>query len=309
MTNLVNVHLHGPLADKFGAHHAFAIRTPAEAVHALDANYPGFIAAFVAHERYGIVADDDVRDDVSIGYPVSREIHFVPVIEGRYFIGPAIIGSLLGIGAATATAQILGGLLMAGLMMGLSMLLTPRPKAKDETKKDESYSFTGPENTTGQGVAVPLCYGRVFCGSVVISAGLEIGSDIAPASNIAAPPPGGGSSAVAPGLPPPPGGFPPIVPHEGFPLQATVMDARGRAVITDDVEGGPHPEGWVMTNQMTVATEGNIGVTPVEKRVWIYQPDPQPDPTGELVYSWNERQGFYALVKVQVEEEEWVDAE
>lgn len=304
MSNLVNVHLYGPLADKFGAHHEFAISTPREAVVALDANYPGFFAAYVEHARYVVIADDDARDDETVVYPVSREVHIAPVIEGRAFLGPMVVGWALGIAATTVTAQILGGLLMAGLLMGLSMLLTPKPKEAKDTTKDENYSFTGPENVTGQGVAVPLCYGRVYAGSVVISAGLELATDIAPASNIAAPPAGAGSTAVAPGLPPPPAGWPPIVEWTGFPpTGARVTTLLGEEVNADDVDGGPHPEGWVMTNQMTVSVEG------VDKRVWIYQPDPQPDPDLAIIYSWNERQGFYALEKVQVEDTEWVDAE
>lgn len=297
MSNLVAVHLYGPLADRFGAHHEFAIRTPAEAVHALDANYPGFLAAFLEFESYAIIADDDPRDDETANFPVSREVHLAPMIEGRAFAGAALIGMLIPGLAGTLTASILGGVLMAGLMIGISMLLTPKPKEKEDTKKDESYSFTGPDNVTGQGATVPLVYGRVYAGSVVVSAGLEIGTEVTPASSFAAPPPGAGSVAVAPGLPPYPGGFPPIIP---VPPAATSRDAFGqpRAVL-DEVEQVTHPDGWVQTNAM------NVNVAGTAKRVLIFQPEEQPDPEN-LIYAWNERQGFYALVKVQVEDEEWV---
>lgn len=296
MTNLVAVHLHGPLADRFGAHHEFAIRTPAEAVHALDANYPGFLAAFMEHEIYAIIADDDQRDDVTANFPVSREVHLAPFIEGRAFVGAALIGALIpGLGAAATS--ILGGLLMAGLMIGISMLLTPKPEKKEDTKKEDNYAFTGPENVTGQGATVPLAYGRVHAGSVVVSAGLELGTDITPASSFAAPPPGAGSVAVAPGLPPYPGGFPPIVPASA---QVQRFDNFGKALAPiDEVEDATHPDGWVLTNAM------NVNVSGTAKRVLIYQPEVQPDPEN-LTYAWNERQGFYALVKVQVEDDEWV---
>lgn len=247
MTNMVAVHLHGPLAERFGARHDFAIRTPAEAVRALDANYPGFLAAFAAHGSYVIVADDDQRDDETCMLPVSREVHFAPIIEGRAFVGAALITAIIpGISAGTAT--IMGGLLMAGLMMGLSMLLTPKPKPKEETTKDDNYAFTGPENVTGQGAAVPLVYGRVYCGSVVVSAGLDLGTDLTPATAVVAPPPGYDSTAVAPGLPAYPGGWPPLV--QGF--------------------YGTQPQGWVLVTSMIAVVAGH------SKRINIYEPSNQP---------------------------------
>jgi hypothetical protein len=81
-------------------------------------------------------------------------------------------------GAITGVAAtIIGGVIALGLMVGASMLLAPKTKKKpsgEDTKKDESYMFSGPENVTEQGVAVPLVYGYVHTGSVVVSAGLEV---------------------------------------------------------------------------------------------------------------------------------------
>ena len=174
----VAVHLYGPLADKYGALHHFVIRTPREAVTALAANFRGFRRDFIQHELYDIHADGDwLQGDNAATTPVSREVHLVPRIEGQAFLAAAAIGALfpslagvtfLGI---SATALI-GGVLMTGLMIGLSFLLQPKIKKPDE-EKGQSYAFTGPENVTQQGVAVPLVYGRVHCGSVVASVGLE----------------------------------------------------------------------------------------------------------------------------------------
>lgn len=177
---LVKVHLYGALAAKFGTPHEFAISTPREAVRALDANFPGFYRELVKVERYAIVADDDVRDgDGAADLTLSRDLHLVPKIEGQAFLGPALITAIFPAITGTA-ASILGGLLVAGIAFGLSMLLKPKqPEQKTEDpNKDNSYAFTGPENVTDQGAAVPLIYGRVFTGSVVISAGLSV-ADVA----------------------------------------------------------------------------------------------------------------------------------
>src|SRR5207244_2400618 len=51
-SELVAVHLHGPLAKEFGAVHRFAVRDPREAARALAANFPAFEAAFRKYEPY-----------------------------------------------------------------------------------------------------------------------------------------------------------------------------------------------------------------------------------------------------------------
>lgn len=173
--HLVTIHLHGPLADQFGAVHRFDVRTPIEAVRALDANYPGFVAAFAQHSHYGLYADGDWRDgDAAASMPVSRELHICPIIEGRAFIGAALVGALFPSIAGTAAATIIGGLIMTGLLIGISLLFAPKVKKPKEAGRDESFAFNGTGNIAGQGAAVPLIYGRVHAGSVIISAGFEI---------------------------------------------------------------------------------------------------------------------------------------
>lgn len=174
---LVRVCLHGHLAEKFGAEHEFVIQTPRDAVHALAANRPGFVTEFAKADRYLIISDGEPRDgEDAADLTVLREVHFVPRIEGQAFLGTALITTLFPALTGTLTATILGSLLVTGVLFGISMLLRPKQPEKKvaEEKKDESYVFTGPENVTEQGAAVPLIYGRVFTGSVVVSAGLSV---------------------------------------------------------------------------------------------------------------------------------------
>lgn len=175
---LIRVVLHGALAERFGAEHRFAISTPREALWALDANHPGFIREFLKQEKYFVVADDDVRDpETAAILHVGREVHFVPQIEGQGFIFTGLV-ALAFPGLSAFATQLIGTLLFAGLAIGLSLLIKPKqPEApkQEEAAKDESFGFAGPENTTKQGVAVPLIYGRVFAGTVVVSAGLDVG--------------------------------------------------------------------------------------------------------------------------------------
>lgn len=176
----VPVRLHGPLAAKYGAEHRFAVATPREAVRALSANFPGFRRDFLEIERWTFVVDGELRDgEAFVDAPLSREIDIVPVIDGEAFLGAALIGFLIPSIAGTLAANILGGLLVAGLLLGASLLFTPSaPKdTKKDPAKDDNYAFSGPENIVSQGAAVPVLYGRAFCGSVVVSAGLELAEE------------------------------------------------------------------------------------------------------------------------------------
>lgn len=139
----------------------------------------------------------------------SQDIHVVPVIEGhggggKKGIFPIILGigliatgfigaaGLAGTGLAgsmSATAFSIGGfgvswgqLAMTGLslaLQGMSGMLTTTPRVKDYGERqtpDEkpSFLFNGAINMSGEGGPVPLAYGRVMSGSVVVSGGIDI---------------------------------------------------------------------------------------------------------------------------------------
>jgi predicted phage tail protein len=177
---VINVHLHGPIGDKYGHIHAFEITSPREAVKALAANYNGFWRDFHDGGEYFVVIDGaEVSGDEVGAMPASQEIHFVQKIEGSG-IETALAGAIAGwLGVSTTVAGIISGVLMTALMIGVSMLLAPKPPklGRTDQAKDDSYLFSGPENVTEQGVAVPVIYGQVYAGSVVISAGLDTGEE------------------------------------------------------------------------------------------------------------------------------------
>jgi predicted phage tail protein len=117
----------------------------------------------------------------------AAPISFVPVVSGagavaRIIAGVALVAfSLLlpGVGAVIGGALmtkigLLGGAL---ILTGIAQLLTPTPTVPQgaDTQDDprKSYSFSGIQNTSRQGVPVPIVYGETVVGSVVISAGID----------------------------------------------------------------------------------------------------------------------------------------
>lgn len=192
--------LHGNLAKEFGREHDYDVKDPAEAVRALCANFNNF-AKFVINENingYHIVTDiGDIGED-SLWNPCGQTIDIIPVIAGakssffRIILGIALIAAAIAIpvssalaaplftvgGFAPSIASMAFGIGASLVLGGVSQLLAPTPKSPaerpDAPNNLPSFSFDGPVNTVAQGNSVPICYGRLRIGSVVISAGLDV---------------------------------------------------------------------------------------------------------------------------------------
>jgi predicted phage tail protein len=197
------VHLHGALGKKYGKVFELEVRTAGEAIRALAANFPKFLKDIRAgswHVVRGEKVDKGLdlgRDDIS-GFNLGKgDLHIVPVVAGskragllKVVLGAVLIGAafVLTAGAAAGlAAPILGGggllggitgtnLALFGAAMalaGVSSLLTPEEKKKEDSD-DSSFTMTGPGNTADQGVPVPLVYGEVITGGVMVSGGYDV---------------------------------------------------------------------------------------------------------------------------------------
>ena len=204
------IKVYGSLA-KFLGQRSFraAVSTPAEAMRFLVANFPG-LREHMAEKYYKVGVgkiDLDIGDQPEqLHYPTGKAeaIRIVPVITGAksgatskiligigliaaaFIIGPAV-GGFLGIGAGLggavgSGAGLVGGAFASSIGMigvslvigGVAQLLTPVPKTSfDQSDPSKSYNFSGIQNVSRQGVPVPICYGEVLVGSVVISAGIN----------------------------------------------------------------------------------------------------------------------------------------
>ena len=184
--------LYGHLAKKYGKKHMLDIKSPAEAIRALSANYKGFRESIAdSDNEYRVLAGkDDRADEIGLHLPATKSIKIVPLVVGsgglgKILLGAALIylsfqfpgfGSFTAFGSSFSIASIAGSIGFSLVLGGISQLLFAPPKAQKSKEKPEnqpSYAFDGAVNTTGQGNPVPLCYGRrLRVGSQVISAGL-----------------------------------------------------------------------------------------------------------------------------------------
>ena len=195
---LRKIRLYGELAKAVGERVLYAdVRSAAQTVRFLIANWPE-LEKHISERSYKVTADEWELDETELNYPIGNsDIKIIPVIGGagnnttKIIIGVALIGAAIFIpGAALFAGGTLGfgvtgtgmaatalafagnvGLLMA--ISGIAGLLSPVPDV-DEGGQDprRSFSFSGIQNTSRAGVAIPVIYGQVLTGSVVISAGV-----------------------------------------------------------------------------------------------------------------------------------------
>jgi predicted phage tail protein len=198
---LRKIKLYGKLA-KFIGHRVLEadVATAAEAVRFLLANWPE-LEAHMSDQHYRVSVGTYDLDLEELHHPAgAAPISFVPVVAGagavgRILAGIALIALSFGIASLAAGAALAGSLsgfalqaiafgtqagLLAGIGLalgGVAQLLTPTPKVPQGVDKQDdprkSYSFSGIQNTSRQGVPVPIVYGETLVGSVVISAGID----------------------------------------------------------------------------------------------------------------------------------------
>ena len=196
---LRKVKLYGQLAE-FVGHKEFEVQadTVGKAVSFLIHNFPG-VDAHMSPKYYQVKVGDFDIDKEEINYPVGKsDIHFIPVISGagrgigKVLLGAALIGlafalpvkvpfaplkfGLGGFTGGTALAATLGNIGVYLVLSGVSEMLFPLPEPQKFNSEEDpqlSFNFSGVQNTSRAGTPVPIVYGEIITGSVVISAAID----------------------------------------------------------------------------------------------------------------------------------------
>ena len=201
---LRKVKLYGELAE-FVGHKELEVKVNniAQAVSFLIHNFQG-LERYMNPKYYQVKVGNYDIDDNELNYPIGKEdIHFIPVIAGagRGGLGKILLGAALIAGAfmtggvsftfapipyanAGAITGITGTFLgKAAVYLGASLVLSgvaemlfPLPKPEDFSSEEDpqlSFNFSGVQNTSRAGTPVPIVYGEIITGSVVISAAID----------------------------------------------------------------------------------------------------------------------------------------
>ena len=196
-----NIIFHGELAEFIGYKSLEAkVSTVAETMRFLICNFPT-VEPYMSQRYYKIILGKDEVDENELHYPMgSSDINIVPVISGsggnfgRILFGAALIGASFffpgaglfgttsfsgaaagaGLGTFAGTALSAVGAVM--VLGGVSDMLFPLPKEPDFSSEGDpriSFNFSGTQNTSRAGTPVPIVYGEIFTGYVVISAAID----------------------------------------------------------------------------------------------------------------------------------------
>lgn len=194
---LRKIKLYGPLAKFIGKRVFEAdVANPAEAIRFLVANFPA-IEKHMADQHYKVTVGKYAITLDELEIPAGmQEIKITPVVVGaggstaQIIAGVALIalsfvsfgqGAWAGVlgsfgtkaGAAAGSMALfkVGAFLVLG---GVAQLLAPVPQTPPEqTDARTNFNFSGIQQTSRQGVPVPIVYGKTLAGSVVISAGVD----------------------------------------------------------------------------------------------------------------------------------------
>ena len=202
--------LYGELA-KFIGHKEFEIKVNnlPQAISFLINNFPE-VEKYMTPKYYQVKIGNYTINEDEITDPIGeQDIHIVPMIAGaggggfrNFLLGGLLIGAsfffpgaglfgTVGVGGAGAgaaagvyTGLAAGGALTAigtglsaigaGLLLqGVSEMLYPTETPTNEDNPQISFNFAGTQNTARAGTPVPIVYGEIFTGSVVISGDID----------------------------------------------------------------------------------------------------------------------------------------
>ena len=188
---MVNVRSYGSLKH-FGSEFRLDCQTTAEIVQALTSQIPK-LRQFIQQGLFTVRVGRDYFDNRYLEQGLSHKlkadatVHFTPVLKGSkrgglfgVIAGVAIIAGAIALGPlagiiSTNAAWIVGSVGASLLLGGVAQMLTKMPEMKMGTEKEkkQSTAFSNLSNMTAQGKPMPLAYGRMRVGSLIISQGVE----------------------------------------------------------------------------------------------------------------------------------------
>ncbi len=184
---LRTIKVYGPLRDFLGFSEIQAnVNSVGEAIRFLTVNWEG-LEKHMLEQFYKVNVGSWNISEEEINYPAGPDdpIQIIPVAEGagavgRILAGVALIALSFAIPGGWAIAgvgvgKIVGGIGLSLVLGGVIELLTPTPEVPEmESDPQLSFSFSGVQQTSRAGTAIPVIYGETLTGSVVISAAVEV---------------------------------------------------------------------------------------------------------------------------------------
>lgn len=183
MPPVLEVRLYGVLGSRFGRVHQLAVRSGAEAIHALCVMVPGFRRFLRLSEERGLTfavfrgRHNLPQEELSMSCDSTEPIRIAPIVIGSKGVGLfAAIAGVVMIAVGLYSGQWNLAAAGAGLLLGgMATMMAPSLGSllnKEDDGNKSSYAFGGAVTTTAQGRCKPLLYGERDIGGAVGSAGI-----------------------------------------------------------------------------------------------------------------------------------------
>lgn len=157
---MVNIKLHGIFENFVKTEWTLNVKTVSEAFDAIEANSGkliktlGILEEYISH--FLIYVDGKIMAPDYLNSPILNKNSKIEVV-------PLVLGSDFGI-------TLLVSLIIMAIATGIQLLITKllSPKTPKDIKNN-SKLFSGYENVTKRNVSIPIGYGRLKVGSVIVS--------------------------------------------------------------------------------------------------------------------------------------------
>ena len=190
---LKKIKVYGKLRQFLGkSYFMAAVKSPQQAMSFLIANFEG-VQKHMNDQIYKIKMGGRVISEEYLSITGQGDIQIIPIATGSIpiIIGAGAIGAGAAVTAGTtflgasflATTVFGGALTTVGTSMligGITDLLAPQNPIPDVSSVSDidpsirgSYSFSGIQNVSSSGVPIPILYGYVYSGSIIISSGTD----------------------------------------------------------------------------------------------------------------------------------------
>ena len=190
---LKKIKVYGKLRKFLGkSYFMAAVKSPQQAMSFLIANFEG-IQKHMNDQLYKVKMGGRVITEEYLSMSGQGDIQIIPIATGAI---PVVVGALaLGAGAAAAATTLTGvaGFLVGTVLAttlttigtsmvigGITELIAPQKPVSNVSNVSDidpnirgSYSFTRIQNVSSSGVPIPIIYGLVFSGSIIISSGTD----------------------------------------------------------------------------------------------------------------------------------------
>jgi len=168
------------------------ISSPTDAFKFLLANFPR-LESHMMEQSYCVKIGDYEISETELDIPLGKqEIKIVPVVAGarkglgRFILGAVLIGAAIAFPGASlgfsgftqaagfsAFQATVGNIGIYLALQGAAQMLTPTEELGGASDDPASFTFNGIQNTIRAGVAIPVVYGEIFTGSLVVSGGVD----------------------------------------------------------------------------------------------------------------------------------------